>query len=313
MAFRKGVDEAAKASKGNFARTEFFKLEDKGSALVRFITDADEWITVDQHQMIPTKDKPSDYEGNWPEKMGSVCRKDEAFDYGECYICDFLVDGKKIKRPSGRTWALACIREEVREDGKIAGYRDKTREVVKKIGDKEETVTEKDIVVVNMAWKNFFSIMKGFAEYYGTVLDRDYHIKRTGDDQSTTYQIVPLDPLIMDDKGTKFDLRDPQFASRYETDLDLEKVIAERADDEFYARFFDPRVTATKEGKVEKTGASPEAPKPDNDMDQEKLAAMAERVKNFGQAEGAPSNGGSEAPAQPAPAGAGAGGVKNFD
>jgi hypothetical protein len=305
--FRRGAEAAQAASKGGaFARTEFFKLEDKGKVFVRFLTDADEWITVDQHQMVPTKPKPDDAE-KWPEKMGAVCRKDEAFEglYPDCYICDHIVDGKKVKRPSGRTWALACIREEVREDGKIVGYRDKIRTVnrPKKDGKEGETeeVKEKDIVVVNMAWKNFFSIMKGFAEFYGTVLDRDYLITRSGDDQGTTYSIIPMDPIVVDDEGTVLDLRNPQFQDRYATDLVLGDVVAERADDEFYARFFDPRYTATKEGKVEPTGKGPEAPKPENDVSEDQLAAMAERVKGYGQAE---PNGGATETTKKASAGA---------
>lgn len=310
--FRKGAEEARKASKsGAFARTEFFHLEDGESTILRFITDHEEWITVDQHQMVPTKGKPEGHDGNWPEKMGAVCRKDEAFDYGECFICDFVVDGKKVRKPTARSWALACVREEVKEEGRIVGYRDKIREVTRKDKDgKEETVKEKAVVVVNMAWKNFFSIMKGFAEFYGTVLDRDYHIKRDGDDQGTTYQIVPMDPIVIDDKGTKFDLRDPQFATRYSdtekggSDIDLEAVVGERADDEFYARFFDTRykVSVSKEGdKVEATGATPEVPKPDVDVDDEdKLAALAQRVQSYGGSE-SEGNGGTPAPA---PAGA---------
>lgn len=316
--FRKGADAAQHASKGGaWARTEFFKLEDKGKVLVRFITDSEPdpktgeggWITVDQHQMVPTKPKPDGHDGNWPEKMGSVCRKDEAFDYGECYICDFLVDGKKIKSAAGRTWALACIREEVQENGQIVGYRDKTRTVTRKEGDKEVEVTEKAIVVVNMAWKNFFSTLKGFAEYYGTILDRDYLIIRSGSDQSTTYQIIPMDPIVVDDKGTRFDVRDPAVAERYHTDLDLGEAIADRASDDFYARFFDPRFTPSKDGdKVESTGQAPDTAKPTNEVDDEgKLAELANRVKGYGQAEG--NGGGGEQQVPAAPAGA----AKNLD
>ena len=240
-AFRTGAEAAKAAVKsGNFARTEFFNLKDNETAILRFLTDADSWITVDQHQVVPTKGKPPDYpkDARWPEKMGSVCRKDPAFSYGECYICDHLVDGKKVKKPAARQWALACLREEVVENGQIVGYRDKTRKVTipEKDGKPEREVEEKAIVVVNMAYKNFFSILEGFAGRYRTVLDRDYWIKRSGDDQSTTYQVVPIDP-IQTEKGI-FDLREPEFMARYETDLNLGEVISERADDQFYAKFF---------------------------------------------------------------------------
>jgi hypothetical protein len=185
----------------------------------------------------------------WAEKRGAVCRRDPAFTYGECYICDFLVDGKKVKRPSARNWALACIREEVREDGKIVGYKDATREVKITRDGKEETVVEKRIVIVNMGYKNFFSVLAGFAGRYGTLLDRDYFIKREGDDTSTVYQIVPNDPLKVEgpDGIEIFDLRQPYFMERYKTEISLEDAINDMASDEYYAKFFDPRFTVVEE------------------------------------------------------------------
>lgn len=308
--FRKGAEAAKEASKGGgaFARTQFFGMEDGKTEVIRLLTDADEWITVDQHQMVPTKGKPADYpkDARWPEKMGCVCRKDPAFTFGECYVCENIV-GKvaKVKKPSGRTWALACLREEVMEDGKVVGLRDKTREVTipEKDGQPEKKITEKAIVVVNMGYKNFFSILEGFAGRYGTILDRDYWIKRSGSDTDTTYQIVPMDPIETDEG--RFDLREPKFMERYKHDLDLEKVITERASDEFYARFFDPRFTTNDKGEVipasgEQATAASAPAAPSGDVDEERLSALASRVKGYG--------GGSSSEAQPETAGASSGG-----
>lgn len=317
--FRKGAEAAAEASKGggNFAKTHFFSLDDKQKAVLRFLTDSDEWIVVDQHQMVPTKGKPADFDGNWPEKMGAVCRKDPAFEYGECYICDFVVDGKRVKKPGARTWALACVREEVTEGGKIVGYRDQTRDVTrKKEDDTEETTTEKAIVIVNMGFKNFFSILQGFAGHYGTITDRDYVIQRSGTEKDTTYSIIPLDPLEID--GQRLSKHHPTWEQRYASDLVLEDVVSARASDEFYARFFDPRYSVTGEGadkKVVVTGSEPTA-KPTNDVDEGKLAAIADRVKGYGPSgDAAPAseaNGAGEAVAATATP-AGGGGMKNFD
>ena len=299
--FRRGAEAAKEASKGaNFARTQFFSLDDGKSEILRFLTDKDDWIVVDQHQMIPTKKQPADYpkDAKWPEKMGAVCRKDPAFSYGECYIDDFLVgtgEGKaKVKKPGARSWALACLREEVMEDGKVVGLRDKTREVTipEKDGQPEKTVTEKAIVVVNMGYKNFFAILEGFAGRYGTVLDRDYWIKRSGSDTDTTYQIVPMDPIETGDG--RFDLREPQFMQRYQSDLVLEEVVSERADDHFYARFFDPRFTVIEDGKVvpvdsaeAKKAAEKQPEAPSGDVDEARLSALASRVKGYTGGDGA--------------------------
>lgn len=317
--FRKGAEAAQEATKGGaFARTEFFKLEDGKTTVLRFLTDADEWIVVDQHQMVPTKPAPEGFSGNWPERMGSICRNDPAFRgvYDECYICDHIVDGKKVRKPSARSWALACLREEVVEDGKIVGLRDLTREVTlpEKDGQPEQTITEKAIVVVNMGYKNFFSVLQGFAGRYGTILDRDYWVKRSGAGTDTTYQIVPLDPIEID--GKRFDLREPEFMARYETSLDIEEVVTERADDKFYARFFDPRVTVSDDDEVKATGDSP--PPPQSDIGPEKMAALAERVKGYGtkSSEDNGDDGGDDAKAvegkkEEAPVVAG--GMRNFD
>src|SRR3954469_18353391 len=96
--FRRGAEEAKAAAKGsNFARTEFFNIDDGKSAILRFISPQEDWIVVDQHAMIPTKGKPSDSpeDRKWPEKMGCVCRNTKMGNgkpmYGDCYICEFLV------------------------------------------------------------------------------------------------------------------------------------------------------------------------------------------------------------------------------
>lgn len=345
MAFRRGAEAAKEASKGAaFDRTKFFGIEDKEKIVVRFLTDANidpatidaehpegygAWITVQQHQMVTTKARPDDYpkDSKWPERMGAVCRKDPGIAADDCYICDFLVDGKKLKKPSGRTWAWACIREEVVEDGKLQGYKDKTREVTRKKPDSEETETivEKDVVVVNMGWKNFFSILSGYAGHYGTVLDRDYVITRDGDDTSTTYSIIGLDPIVIDDKGTRLDMRNPEHLKRYgwgsalEAEEALVAVISERASDEFYARFFDPRVQV-KDDQVISTGATATPVAEQADADPARLAELASRVKGYAAPEASAPE---AAPAQEAPAAtteapqpaaaAPSGGMKNFD
>ena len=311
MAFRKGADKAKEATKGGgqFAKTHYLSLEDGEKITLRFLTDVDEWIVVDQHQMVKTKPAPADLAADrkWPDRMGAVCRNDEAFEgvYDGCYICEFLVDGKSLKKPSARTWALACIREEVVEDGRIVGYRDGTREV--QITDEKGEATgkvevEKAILVVNMGFKNFFSILQGFGNHFGTICDRDMVVTRSGATKDdTTYSIIPLAPIPVDDKGTIFDTRNPEHRARYgEPDsdaLNLEKIITERASDEFYARFFDPRVTVKEGGEVAQTGASPDVPKPDNDADPDRLRALADRVKGYSGEGEAPAENGDTAPA----------------
>ena len=360
--FRKGSEAAADAGKGGaqFAKTHFFSLDSnpaspENTGILRFLTDEADWIVVDQHNSIPTKGKPADYEGtSWPDKMGAVCRADVAYtgQYHDgtpasakaaCFICSNLVGKNGIKKAGGRTWALACEREEVKGDGspemggpemqgKVLGYRDKTRQVAvvgedgKPTGDE---VTERAIVVVNMGYKNFFAALTGFATHYKTALDRDYFIKRKGSDTDTIYQIIPLDPVPHED-GTIFDCRKPEHAAKYGVSLEmLEEIVDERASDEFYARFFDTTKTAAPLKKAGDKGGSTAAATPaaekDNDVTEDRLAALASRVKGVAApaaptpAGGAPSTAGeaAEAPAEtpaetPAPAPVAAG-MRNFD
>lgn len=323
-AFRKGeaVVEAAKKQSVRFAKTEFFGLKDGETAYVRFLTDADEWIGVDQHAMVPTKGQPEGYQGNWPNTMTAVCRRDPAFTgmYQDCYICDHVVgqqaspNGGKVKKPSLRTWGLACLREEVIVDGKFAGLKDMVREVERKKpgSDETEKVTEKAIVVVAMGEKNFWNALRGFAGHYGTACDRDYKITRSGSTTDTTYSIIPMDPLT-DEQGNRLVPKNPDgswtaWGKRYDSEYDLAEIITGQSSDEFYARFFDPRFKVVGDGadrKVVPTGAAPE-PKAENDVDEARLAELSARVRGYS----APESNGAPTEEKAAPA---AGGMKNFD
>lgn len=322
--FRKGaeaIEEAAKAANRGFQKEHYFGLEDQESCIIRFIDDEPDWINVGQYNFVPTKPAPLGADGKpvekWPKMMSAVARCDPAFEgiFDDDYIAENIINPKtkKLFKPTPRTWARACLREEVKEDGKVVGYRDKTREVeVTRKGDdgKEttEVIKEKAIVIVNMATKNFFGLLIGFAQRYGTILDRDYYIKRKGDDKDTVYEIVPLDPI-------GYDLRDPEVAKKYEY-TSLEDIVMERASDEYYGRFFDPSWVDPKADAAEESseGAPVEQQaKPNVEPDADKMAALKERITGYG-ADDAPSEPEApSAPSEPQPAGAGGGGMKNFD
>jgi len=325
--FRTGDEAVASASKGaSFAKTHYLSLDDGEQVLVRFLTDKQDWIVVDQHNSVPTKAKPDDWpkDATWPTKMGAVCRKDVGvrdITGNECFICDHIVGTvKEVKRASARTWALAVLREEVKENGQVVGVKDQTREV--NITDKDGKATgevkeEKAVVVVNMGYKNFFSVLQGFGSHFGTVVDRDYFIKRVGKEMDTLYQIIPNQPIVLSD-GTILDLRNPKFADRYPLTQELPDIVMERASDEFYARFFDTRV------KAPATKTSTEAGVPAKDAPQaagsevssEDLKALAARVKGHpaATADPAPAPAPAPAPEPPveAPASAPASGMRDF-
>jgi hypothetical protein len=268
--------KAAQQSAASFARTTFFSLKDGDSAVIRFLTDADPteledgslaggWITVLQHQNVQTKAAPAGFQGNWPGHMTAVCRNENLTDWGiespfaDCALC---MSGSKQTQ---RTWALAVLREEVREGGRTSGFRDVTREVVVKEG--QPPVTEPAIVVINLGRRNFFGPISGWYGRNGTILDRDFAVTRTGDGLDTLYNPIGLDPIGTAD-GRTFDLRDPEFMSRYLPDVEgptgyavasdkmLVPVLADRVSDAYYGKFFDTRVTWVEESKDDGNGSS---------------------------------------------------------
>jgi hypothetical protein len=348
--------EAGAAKGASFNRTEYFRLDGSPAGvaaganvgIIRFLSDhvpsesnSIPWITVDMHSMVPTRPKPQDYpEGRtWPRTMSAVCRKDKIFRArynNECYIHTLKKGDGKPYTAAGTTWALAVVREEVLGTkemaaagqipeamvGQVVGIRDKMKEIVKTDEKGEpiqgESVFVPEIVIVQQKWKNFWSIVQGFASRYKTVLDRDYHITRKGDDTSTTYQVVPLDPIQMAD-GTVYDLRRPDLMKEKYPELpDLRMPIAEQASDEYYAKFFDitkPQPSFKKADDA--SGSGPATPTPTgNEPSTEQLNALASRLTSYqpdgGQAAPPAQPQGDAAAAPPAGATAPAGGMMNF-
>lgn len=298
--FRTGSEEAKEASTSrSFHRTEFFSIDDGESIIVRFLTDADpdpdyphvdSWITVDQHGFIPTRGKPSDWpEGrNWPSTMSAVCRDDDAFAgmFDDCYICDHMKNKKgEDYNPTPRVWALAVEREEVfDDDGERLGIRDKEVEVETDDGKRMAKV----VLIVNQAYSNFFTHLQGYAGRFGTILDRDFYIKREGGGTDTKYHFVHEDPLWAEDEEGNdivFDLRNPEHMARYEQDApDLGEVVLSRANDEFYALFFDERMEqpSRQSDDGDSGGGAKAEKKPEHDVDEDEMKALAQRVKGYG-------------------------------
>jgi hypothetical protein len=257
---------AEKARAASFKTWDYLSLDAPegdniygGSMIVRFVTDEPDWLEVKQHSWIPTKpapkDKPSDKK--WSDKWGAVCRytifarKDangemvEGPWFNDCFICDRIyLPGKNGKpdyhpKPTPRQWAWAIEREEVlgtkemadageidqHEVGLPVTYRDKLVDHVDRDGN-----TTKGLrwLVVNFAGPNFFDKLIGFANVYGTVVDRDYKITRKGASTETDYEIVALDPVTEEVNGrrVKYDLRRADIAAKYQPPVDLFSIIS---------------------------------------------------------------------------------------
>ncbi len=293
-----GAEEAAKNNSVEFQRRLMFLSlkadpasvkQGKDKALVRFLTDFQAfpgaamdkfnipWISALQHYG-PTRPKPEwvDEKANWPAKFGGGCRKDKIFSAKFNDVCPVH---DQLGRPSSRTFALAVEREQVfAEDGKtIIGIRDKTREVMKigpdgkgiKVNPNDpdskeyEMETVKAYIVMSMGWKNFFAPLNGQASYFGSLLESDYLITRTGtDNNDTNYAPVRIGTINLAEGNEyglpagPFDLRDPAVKAKAYPDMpDLRRVIAERVSDDYLGRWFIPGYTP-----ADKQGAATAAP-----------------------------------------------------
>lgn len=229
--------------------------------IVRWLLEPHEWLTFANHSRVPTKPKPAseDADRKWPAKMGAICRADEALASrtgGKCYICDNIEDpykpGKKFPNPP-RTWTIGVLRQEIVEDGSVVGYTDAMKEVAALDENGEPIENETELIpryiVVNNAYGNFFSPLRGYFRQYKTLLDRDYVVQREGTGTDTKYHFVPLDPttvVIPDENGNdqevKLDLRDGDLMETLYGDRpDFRKLVLRNASMEHYNRWFIPQ------------------------------------------------------------------------
>lgn len=307
-AFRTGGDDAAEASKQvPFARgshLDYLRLDDGERILLRYITSYADLVYVAQHSSCPTKAAPPNYAKKWPEAMTAVCRKDEAFAqvYSDCYICDAKIKNRwgNVVSNAVKIWALAVVREEVIGDGSEekggpekkgirVGTVDKMVEV--EVVDKDgkatgEKVWQKQYLLVNFAHKNYFSNLKAAYHEFGSINDRDFAVTRQGKDTDTVYPHFALDATPNLKPGTD------RWKEKYLDDLDerginLLTIIAERASDEYYAKFFDPSKSVDDKGNITSGSApaassSSEAPAATDAEEEARMAALRDRVASGG-------------------------------
>ncbi|MFH8483129.1 hypothetical protein [Streptomyces sp. NPDC018055] len=273
--FRRGgtaAEEAEKEASSGYGRREakFLSLRGDGEkAVVRLLTDHDDWIYVLQHSFIPTKPAPQGAE-HWPKAMMSVCRKDEVFagHYTDCYLCDNKVKNSfgNSGSPYVRLWALAIEREVVYGDGTEALGGPAHKDLIVGIRDKIDEIDELDaegkptgvkfryprVLIINQPMKGFFSNLKALYGLHNTICDRDYEITRDGTGKETNYRMAAIDPVADVAPGTPH--WEQYQTALAEREINLDVIVAERATDAYYAKWFDPAKDVDKDGNVVPAG-----------------------------------------------------------
>jgi len=305
----KGAEGAPKSSSSSFQRLDYLSIEDGTSKDVRFLIDAEDLVldhktnmfvpvppdfseqqreelraktppeeylagyrTFGLHIMAPTRPMPADYQGKWPAKITAVCRHDISYRslYNDCYICENYTEDGKPFPVKDRTWSLAVLRQ-MKVSGSTRVMEDVMEEVTERDANGVETVRmAPKIVIVQQANMNFWTTFSSLLGMYGTLLSRDFRIKRDGSGLSTKYSPAPFDespdPLGEFDK---FDLRNPVIRARY-TIPDLNRLILDRSTDSFYGMWFDE----SKPHAVRSSKGDSAAEAPSNDIDPKLLSSL---------------------------------------
>ena len=136
-----------------------------------------------------------------------------------------------------QAFGLVVLREEVQVDDKETGRRRTVVQdkIVHREWEQDGEVKSYDGPIygyIKQGFPNFWQILVGFYNRYGTLTDRDYVITRQGNDKNTKYHIVPLD------KDPELETPE-QLAERYSPPQDLSDLMKHMADYEKAKKWFE--------------------------------------------------------------------------
>lgn len=193
---------------GGGRRFNYFGLEDGESIHVRFITDTDDILTCDFYEFVeavidgkPTKQSfivAPDYYADDPSWKG----EDWVLKYGGVTE-DYTTKEKIAPKAKERTVAIAVEREAIPVETTGGRpkykYQDKRVDVVVKKRDaegkdtgEEETLLGRNFILIRKDAKTFWGNVVGYASEFGTLIDHDYKITRTGKGLATNYPCIPV-------------------------------------------------------------------------------------------------------------------------
>lgn len=256
-------DDEPKFSGSGYRREPNLYLKETGdTAILRPLIESKDWYRGLTHRWVQvTKPKPEGHEGKWPEGMSATCRKDSLLKkiYPDgCPICSSPLRTKFDKTmeesATDLRYTLAIEREEVVGDGspemggpEFAGQKgwvDKMVEVP--VYDAEgkptkETVKRPSVVIVSGTMYQMFGSLKQLGEAYGTLLDRDFRVKRIKNPSGNgdIYQWIGLDKIPAIQPGTDaWAIYQDAVKNWVPGGLSLARVIGEKSSPAYYERFW---------------------------------------------------------------------------
>lgn len=189
QALRDFGDKQAAQQSGNYSggKVNYFKWDNGDKKIIRFLTD--DIITARFYEYVV------DARGKFqnfiyaPDVFGEGT-EDFVKKYGgkryENGNTGPLIDPKLTERTAG----IAVLRKEVPKAGGGVEIVDYTEDIT--VG--EQQFKARWYGIVRQAYGNFWHMLSDLGMRYGTLCDRDYEIKRTGERLDTKYSIIPLDP-----------------------------------------------------------------------------------------------------------------------
>jgi hypothetical protein len=295
MPFRSGSEDSETYSKSfSSNRLQFLTFKDDGEThIIRFIDEHTKWPVVDVHIQIPTKEIPANRKKagmKWPDKMGATCQNDQGFripgpdgnasdewedGYGRCYIHEHYADkmnqwNRPLSAPVTSTFARVVVREKTPQ-----GIRDKQEEWIDPQGNKHMVPM---IRVISQQWGKFFSGIKAGAFEDGSVVTKDFTVKKSGKD----FTIATLSITPDHKPGTESWQRYLDAAALI--GADLEGLIRHQADKDWYQTWWIPGPWDEEPLESEQAGAGTEvgtAASPDGDLsasEQEQMTELRKRL-----------------------------------
>jgi len=191
-AVRESIERSQKSSgPRTYETTNWFYWSAGESKALRFLTDSADIYVVPVHENVPSHDG---------KKKTFVCR--EAFD-AKCELCAREVGAPgRYRRDVG--YGIAILREEVREDGKITGYRDVTSEYTETVDGKVVTKKKPYVGIVSQGMRNFWNQIAVISEKYGSLRDREIEIMRQGAGTDTTYMAFALPEKEIENMDSRY-------------------------------------------------------------------------------------------------------------